>query len=242
MQAPLSKTSADQLPYTFKEDRFASHAQIAGLIIKRAEASGNKSHVVLDIGCAYGFLRPYLARPRFYLIGTDINEEAVNRTRERYDEAYLTNIATQVDLQLTRPPDTIVMGDILEHLPDPLAVLRRIVERYGRPGTQYIISLPNVAHLYVRYNLLLGRFNYAERGILDRTHLRFFTKKSATDLVMASGLRALSIHATPIPLPLIHASFAEGRPLFFVHSLSYQLARIFKPLLAYQFIFEACHE
>jgi SAM-dependent methyltransferase len=230
---------AAKFPYTLKPDRYSSHTRIASLILKRAQHAGAAPYRVLDIGCAYGFLRPYLPVSRFYLMGVDVNEKAVAQAQNSYDEVYQADVAVQPDLALGRQPDTIVFGDVLEHLADPLGVLRAVLVQHAGPGTQVIVSLPNVAHLYVRLSLLRGRFDYTERGILDRTHLRFFTMKTARALVEAGGLQLASIGATPVPLPLVHHAFGEGQALFPLHALNHWLANRLKPLLAYQFVLEA---
>jgi hypothetical protein len=86
-------------------------------------------------------------------------------------------------------PDLILLLDVLEHLPDPVAVLKRFVAQLGEAGT-VIVSLPNVAHLSVALPLLLrGQFTYRDAGILDRTHLRFFDMMSSVDLLTGAGLR-----------------------------------------------------
>src|SRR6185436_2529601 len=76
----------------------------------------------------------------------------------------------------------IVCGDVLEHTADPVAVIKRL-RRAAREDARFIISVPNIAHLGVRMLLLFGRFPKMERGPLDKTHLHFFTKDTARDLV-----------------------------------------------------------
>jgi SAM-dependent methyltransferase len=192
------------LPYSFKPDQFSSHAVIANTIRERATQARDEPYCVLDIGCAYGFLRPYLPAPRFYLIGVERDEKAADQARAYYDQIYVADIVTARRVPLRCPVNTIVFGDILEHVADPLTVLQTVHRDYAGNTTQVVISLPNVAHLYMRLNLLLGRFEYADRGIMDRTHLRFFTLSTARRLIADSGLQLRSVGATPVPLPLIH--------------------------------------
>jgi 2-polyprenyl-3-methyl-5-hydroxy-6-metoxy-1,4-benzoquinol methylase len=90
--------------------------------------------------------------------------------------------------------DTVVCGDVLEHLVDPWSTLREI-SKVLAPGGRVIISLPNIANLRIRLNLLLGRFHYQSAGILDITHLRFFTLKTARELIEESGYRIVSFHS-----------------------------------------------
>jgi SAM-dependent methyltransferase len=184
---------------------------------------------------------PICRGPDYYLIGVDINTHAVEQARVTYDEAYQADASAGDVLPLGRQPDVIVFGDVLEHLADPAAALAGVLRQYATPQTHVIISLPNFAHLYVRLNLLMGRFEYAERGILDRTHLRFLTLSTAKRLVEQSGLRLLSVDSTPVPLHLVHPAFSEGRPLHFLHVLNNGLAKLLKPLLAYQFVLEALY-
>ena len=76
---------------------------------------------------------------------------------------------------------------------------------------------------------------------MDRTHLRFFTLRSAKRLIEESKLQLASVDATPIPLPLVHPMFGEGNLLFPLHMVNNALAKTLKSLLAYQFILEAYH-
>jgi SAM-dependent methyltransferase len=84
-------------------------------------------------------------------------------------------------------PDLILFLDVLEHLVDPAAVLSRFASRLA-PGGAVIVSVPNVAHPSVVLPLAIrGQWTYADAGILDRTHLRFFTHKTAMELVESGG-------------------------------------------------------
>jgi hypothetical protein len=99
-----------------------------------------------------------------------------------------------------------------------------------------LISLPNVANIWVRLNLLFGRFNYSRVGILDESHLRFFTLETSKQIARDSGLEVLSTSVTPIPLPLILPATSKGRPLSFLHALNWGITRLRKTLFGYQFI------
>jgi hypothetical protein len=99
-----------------------------------------------------------------------------------------------------------------------------------------MVSVPNVAHLWVRLNLLLGRWEYQDRGILDRTHLRFFTRRSFRRLLAEAGLAVESLTVTPVPLPLVVPERLHGRWLDRVHGVSALLARCWPGGLAYQFV------
>jgi SAM-dependent methyltransferase len=234
--------SAEECPYTLKTDRYSSHAQIADYLRRYAKTLPSQPCRVLDIGCASGFLRPFLPSSTFHLMGMERQPELVEQAKRWYDEVYQADLNDPVLLPLNPLPDCIVLADVLEHLPEPDRVLGRLLRQYAKPGAPVIISLPNVAHLYIRLSLLLGRFSYTERGILDRTHLRFFTLYSARQLCMNSGIQLRLVRATPLPLPLIHPLFGRGQPLALIHACSAALSHLFKGLLAYQFILIGVYE
>ncbi|CAN5548490.1 hypothetical protein BH10PLA1_BH10PLA1_08030 [soil metagenome] len=134
--------------------------------------------------------------------------------------------------------DAIVCADVLEHLPDPLSVLKQLVKA-AKPGATFLISLPNVAHFAARLMLLAGRFPKMERGILDRTHLQFFTRDTAADLLKSAGLKIEHIYATGVPLEEVWKG-GEDKALFKVIRGSQNLAVDWLPRLAgFQWIFQA---
>ncbi len=134
--------------------------------------------------------------------------------------------------------DVVVCADVLEHLEDPAAVLAR-VRRWLSPGGVLFVSLPNVANVAVRFALLAGRFEYAEAGILDRTHLRFFTRRSARRLVEGTGFRIRRLRATPIPaelaIPLLRRAPLRAATRAFCSAT----AALWPTLFGYQFVIEA---
>jgi 2-polyprenyl-3-methyl-5-hydroxy-6-metoxy-1,4-benzoquinol methylase len=83
--------------------------------------------------------------------------------------------------------DVILIGDVLEHMVDPGKVLSEL-KKFLKPEGKFVISLPNVAHYSVRFGLLKGRWNMTNSGILDKTHLRFFTRVTAIELLTKAGL------------------------------------------------------
>jgi SAM-dependent methyltransferase len=139
---------------------------------------------------------------------------------------------------LGREFDVVVCADILEHLPSPEELLAAI-HKWLKPGGVLLVSLPNVANITVRLSLLLGRFSYAERGILDRTHLRFFTKRTARALLEDAGFRVNRIVPSAMPAELAVRALGHF-PLRGVSrgSLS-AAARLWPSLFGYQFLLEA---
>jgi 2-polyprenyl-3-methyl-5-hydroxy-6-metoxy-1,4-benzoquinol methylase len=132
----------------------------------------------------------------------------------------------------------VVCGDVLEHTPDPVGVLRKLIEA-SAADARFIISLPNVAHLAIRMMLLFGRFPKMERGILDKTHLQFFTKDTATDMLKSAGLQVEKVSCTGVPLDEIWKS-GEGKLLYKLMTKSQHLALAVAPrLFGFQWIFLA---
>jgi 2-polyprenyl-3-methyl-5-hydroxy-6-metoxy-1,4-benzoquinol methylase len=102
---------------------------------------------------------------------------------------------------LEGPYDVLLFGDTLEHIPDPVAVLRRLRTKLRDDGV-LVVSIPNFANWAVRLQVLAGRFRYNDRGILDRTHLRFYTEKSVRELFAAGGFEVVDMRGA-IPAPLV---------------------------------------
>jgi SAM-dependent methyltransferase len=136
------------------------------------------------------------------------------------------------------PFDVIVAGDVLEHLPRPGDLLSALKPLLKSDGT-LLVSLPNVANVTVRAALLAGRFPYADRGILDRTHLRFYTRAGARALLDQAGFRIRWETATAMPVEL--ALPALGTPPLAgpVRAGARLLAAAWPTLFGYQFVFEA---
>jgi 2-polyprenyl-3-methyl-5-hydroxy-6-metoxy-1,4-benzoquinol methylase len=133
------------------------------------------------------------------------------------------------------PFDVIVYGDVLEHLVDPLRILVEL-DRSLAPGGFVILSVPNIAHLWIRLLLLFGRFDYLDRGILDHSHLRFFTERSLRAMLADAGLLIERFTATPAPLYQILPVSWHRRWVAATHSVNALIARNARRLLGYQFI------
>lgn len=134
--------------------------------------------------------------------------------------------------------DVVVAGDVLEHVAEPGKVLVR-VRPLLRPGGALFVSLPNVANVSLRLSLLFGRFDYAPRGILDATHLRFFTRTSGRRLLVAHGFAVVSEAATAMPVELALPFLAKQPLASPVRATALLLARLWPTLFGYQFVWEA---
>lgn len=139
--------------------------------------------------------------------------------------------------RLPRGYDAVLAGDTLEHLNEPERMLAMIRDALP-PGGLLLLSVPNVANVHVRVNLLYGRFHYAERGILDRTHRFFFTQKSLRRMVEQAGFAVEQTAVSTIPLRLVWPRLP--RPLHVALSFALELAtRALPTLLGYQLLLVA---
>ena len=223
-----ARAAALNMPYQFKNDPHSSHSVI---LSRLGEGRGRKA---LDVGAADGFLAERLTAQGWSVTALERDPELAARARGRCKEVVVADLDSAFPL-LHGPFDAIVYGDVLEHLSDPRAVLRALDQTLV-PGGTVIVSVPNVAHLWVRLSLLAGRFDYADRGILDRTHLRFFTRRTLLELLRAAGLTVVELAVTPVPLPLVVPPRWHGGWLPRLHALSAGAARGWPGGLAYQFV------
>ena len=156
---------------------------------------------ILEVGCASGHLLAYLTgQGAKQVVGIEMVPEIAARARSRLPDALiLTGLFEEIDdVEIGTGFDLVIISFVLEHVADPWKVIRRLMQLL-RPGGQVIGALPNVRHWSITGPLLLcGRFDYVEEGILDRTHLRFFTRKSIFDMLTSSGLHDVRID------PVIH--------------------------------------
>jgi GT2 family glycosyltransferase len=147
------------------------------------------ARTVVDIGCGAGALGNAV-KQRLVGVevrGVEISSSAAKLARNVLDEVH--HGSAEDPMPTSWPvPDCLVFADVLEHLTDPWTVLKSWVERLPVGGSA-IISLPNIAHGSIILGLLKGKWDYVDAGILDQTHLRFFTRASAIDLLEQSGLK-----------------------------------------------------
>lgn len=154
---------------------------------------------VLDVGCGSGVHGAELKRIFGHrIVGVDLSESSIRKAQARLEEAYIADV-TQPELYPFFPNrkfDLIVFSDVLEHLNDPLDVLMRHYQLLA-PGGRVLISLPNIAIWNVRLELLAGRFEYQDTGTLDRTHVRFFTRRTFGAFTAEAGLDIQRSRVTP---------------------------------------------
>ena len=147
----------------------------------------NKARRVLDIGCAYGITGALIKdRGVQEVIGVEINEQAYKEAVKRLDKVFLGDIQDIVLPYDKGYFDCIIYADVLEHLIDPWSVLARYKDLLNDEGV-VIASIPNIRHYRVIKKLLKGRWDYQEMGVMDSTHLRFFTLKNIEEMFQNAG-------------------------------------------------------
>ena len=173
---------------------------------------------VLDFGCSTGALGRNLkeARPGIEVHGVELDPSMAKEARRHLDAVYEGDL-NALDLSRDVAPasfDTLVFADVLEHLVDPWSVLRKSIELL-EPGGHAVICLPNVRHYTTLFDVaVLGRWPYRDRGIHDRTHLRWFTLKNARELVAQAGLELVRVERNyriierPTKLNVVSLAFA----------------------------------
>ena len=179
-----------------------SLSQIARLIAPRS--------TVLDLGAATGKLGLHLRdRKGCTVDGVELDVKAAALARPHYRKLLELNLDRErlADHFPSGSYDAIVCADVLEHLPDPGRVLDQLQAMLA-PGGQLLISIPNVGYAAVVAELLSGEFRYRPTGLLDETHLRFFTRSSLLDLLAKHGFGAQDV--LPLLLEPRHSEFGEA--------------------------------
>ncbi len=171
-----------------------------------------KKSFILDVGCSNGLQGKYLREKKGCIVyGVDISRQAIKEAKKNLDKAEIVDIEKD-NLPFKEKFDVIIFSDILEHLAYPEKVLSKLKKHLKKDGL-VAAAIPNVANLKIRLHLLLGKWDYQELGILDKTHLRFFTKRTARQLFEDSGLKIIKEDWSPesasIPCQICPPLFAR---------------------------------
>jgi len=215
--------------YLFKETPFSSHAIIVNLV-RLNFIKGT----ILDIGCASGYIGRQLQSSDYLLYGVDSDRRSLEEAKKYYKDVWLSDVELHIP-NFKVKFDLLIFADILEHLKKPEGVLGKLL-RFGNEQALVIISVPNVANIAVRLLLLFGFFNYTDKGILDKTHLRFFTLSTLLNLIDDNDLEILKIKFSALPFFEVFPLARRGKPFYLLNIIAYILANFWGRMFAYQFV------
>lgn len=215
--------------YPVKQGKHSSHYYVR-------ELTGS-ARDVLDLGCGNGFLAADLKRNGNSVTGVDVLPQT--KQSDAFDQYFAADLDEGIKNVVAKLNgkrfDRVLLMDVLEHLKCPERLLQECREVVKKEGA-IIVSVPNIANLTVRLSLLLGKFNYTQRGILDKTHLRFFTRKTARRLIEQNGYRILQERVTVVPLEAALGLKASGNLFRILNTVLGILTKALPGILGYQVI------
>lgn len=183
---------------------------------------------VLDIGCATGFMGEYLKKEKSCRVfGVEVRLAEALLAKKKLEKVYIgdieeENLIKKIEKDIgIKKFDCILATSVLEHLVDPALVIKRLLQLLSPKGI-IIATTPNIAHWSTRLSLFFGKFTYTEYGILDNTHLHFYTMKTFQFLFRENGYNVTHILIDPV---------GGGYP-----KISRLLAKIFPGMFAYQIL------
>jgi SAM-dependent methyltransferase len=219
--------------YELKTSEDSSHGRLVSWM------SHKQPSRVLDLGCSDGKIAAELRAQGHEVTGVDLEE--LPGVRDRVDHFIQANLDDGIPEEAGDNYDVVLGADVIEHVREPGVLLSQMKDRLGRGGS-IVTSVPNFGHWYPRARVALGRFDYDRRGILDRGHLRFFTRKSFERLAQGQGLRVRRREYVGLPFDVagrrggLNGSVQHtGSGLKTVDQVAVNLR---PTLFAYQFLFE----
>lgn len=221
--------------YERKLDPDTSHGRIGSWLADRRPGR------VLDLGCSDGVLAAELRVHGHHVTGVDIEEHP--GVRDRLDDFVVADLDAGVPAAVGDEFDVIIAADVLEHVREPEPLLAGLASRLA-PGGSIVTCVPNIGHWYPRLRIALGRFDYDRRGILDRDHVRFFTRKSLERMIDRTGYSVRRREFLTLPVEVVQRGGSDRRA-----GAGEQALRAFKrldrigtalwpTLFAYQFLYE----
>jgi cyclopropane fatty-acyl-phospholipid synthase-like methyltransferase len=191
---------------------------------------------IFDIGCGCGANARALKKrsPGVHVIGVEPNARAVHLARQTCDEVFHGTMDEWAQgARQVAPFDALVLSDVLEHVTDPIAFVRNIAAIPSLRSALWIVSVPNYAVWYNRLRTLLGVQSYDWSGLWDRTHVRFFTRRTVRQLLEYCGLTVVDAACTPslvqsaapILRKLFESAVEQGDHLALADSRAYDLYR-----------------
>ena len=229
----FSSSNVMRASYRFKFNEYSSHSKLREVLQNISKSK------ILDLGCADGQLSEVAASLGHEVTAVDIEEAPKFTNQITFFQSDLEN---GLPNNLTGKFDVVLCADVLEHLRKPDILLFKLLPRLSDNG-MILVSIPNFGHWYPRIRTFIGRFDYDARGILDQTHLRFFTRNSFTKMATKAGykVKRIAVTGTPFEVMLREAPRRRFSWTFLISTLSNfdrMFCKIRPTLFGYQFIFE----
>jgi len=175
--------------------------------------TAKKNLRVLEVGCASGYWGALLRAEGCFVVGVEPDEDAAGCARNVLDEVFVGGIDGFLEIYSGEMFDVICFVDVLEHTPKPSDVLSKCQRLLNSDGI-IVCSIPNVAHLSVRAMVLAGKWEYSKTGLLDNSHIVFFTKNTIIDMLTQSGLKILDMQATVMDAGAASKLYGTYSPFF----------------------------
>jgi SAM-dependent methyltransferase len=213
--------------YQLKPSEDSSHGRISTLLKSKPPSK------ILDLGCSSGLLAERLVEMGHHVTGVDVME--ITGVAERTSDFVKADLNDGIPAEVGSGFDIVLAADVLEHLVNPGHLMSQVKEVLSPDGTA-LFCVPNIAHWYPRLRSTLGMFDYDQRGILDSTHLRFFTRRSIRKLVERQGFTVRRIESVGLPLDALGMEGTKAKALRLVDRM---LLDLWPTMFGYQFIVEA---
>jgi len=211
--------------YMNKEKFYSTHSEILKLV--------NNNSNVLDIGCNDGYIGSLLkTKKNCFVTGIDKKDNISNLNLDKFISHDLNTGPPKIDY---KDFDYIILLDVIEHLANPESFIDQLKNYLSNnEKVKIIISTPNIAFIVIRIMLLIGKFNYGKRGILDKTHTRLFTFSTLKYLLLQSGFSIISTKGIPAPYPLAVGNNFFSKLLLKINLL---FIKVSKSIFSYQIMY-----
>ena len=213
------------------DDPYSSHS----LIWDYLQEEGLKGKKVLELGIGDASLTKRMHEQGAIVDGLEFDPVYIELAKPYCNRIISGDLDKVEALVIDNDYDIIVAADILEHLVNPEYVLSKLKTHMKKDGL-LVVSLPNVANIYVRMSLLFGRFNYHSKGLLDKTHLHFYTIRTASSMLTKTGWKIIDRNVTAMPLAIVFP-FLRLKAFRWLLQVLYGITRLFRGLFAYQSLF-----
>jgi 2-polyprenyl-3-methyl-5-hydroxy-6-metoxy-1,4-benzoquinol methylase len=214
--------------YALKDSEGTSHTVILEMLRDRPPGR------ILDVGCSGGLLAEQMQALGHRVVGLDSVE--IPEVRGRVDRFVLGDLEEGIPAEAGDGFDLVVAADVIEHVRRPDILLQQMAQVLG-PNGELLVSTPNFGHWYPRIRVATGTFGYDRRGILDETHLRFFTAKTLRTLFRSHGLDIAELRHTGLPFDVLTRGDTQLARV--ARRVDHALVRARPTMFAYQFVVRA---